>query len=1072
MRTARLSLFSVSACTATAIAALGILSTPLRAVTIDSLEDNFDADTIDNTKWSVMAADFEAGSGTYTADTTTNADQLTIAGINDIGSFWGGTTLQSVDTFSSGVETIVTVDRVLLSGSGTAYRSSLWIWQPGGQYLHFAHNVGENGWQYNPTNAGGGTNIGALDGQDGDLGMKQMQLVYKPQGGSNAQVEIFLDGNLATTHTFTNWNNALDFHVRLSGMARAAPNDTVSAVFDNFSASTLTGIDDLVLKPACTFPTENDPVIISSASAGTAVGTLCALNETGNPIATATFALVAGAGDTNNGSYSIDGSNLEVSGDLSGLDGVEHSVRVRATTADGDFDAELTFTVMLDMDGDDLIDDWEEMFGTLNDFEPGEDFDGDGLNDEIEFKLGTDPSVDDSDPNKIHYPGIMLYRRTNGLTDRGGGDDYTGALPVRDDVELPLGDPDDPDSSAITQLNIDSEAGAPGHGIDLAGDDYDLAFTFEFFDQDGQFSFTENFDDRCRVSVTPVVGSNNLLPRGDAQTHEDIGWNVRTFGDYDFSQGGWFAAEVWLVEDAGGAQSAGGLGFGYSNAASTGNEGDYGGLGYPGGAVFDVDTNGESFGSVLCSFPPDDTDNDMIPDAYELILFPNDPGLNTLSKDGDFDNDNLTDSEEWMNETDPTNEDTDGDDALDGDEVKRMVDGQPAPTDPLDPDTDDDNLFDGHETNTEVYMSPTNTGTDPLVFDSDNDSFGDGREVTAGTDPNDINSFPQTSLIHRWSFEETGGSGTVLVDSVGGADGMIIEQGINDGMVADGSVTLAGGGKGESDYVLLPGPLLSPLADATVETWSTQHSTQNWSRVFSAAAGNTTNNTLHMSFTRGTNINQNELRWNLEGVAGGVNLTMQDFGGAPTNPLDTQVHWVVTVEDEGGASGDTQVRVYKDGSEVAAAETTNDLSMLNDEDIYLGRSRWGDNTGNASWEEFRIYDGALTPAEVFASFEAGPNGISTAPFAITSFVRDDVNELFEITFNSNSSGNYAIDFTENFQEGFWAEITDLGSDGSTTTAQVTFSIVKAIFGIPDEDPLPDAIFGRVRDVDVQDDPNP
>ena len=42
---------------------------------------------------------------------------------------------------------------------------------------------------------------------------------------------------------------------------------------------------------------------------------------------------------------------------------------------------------------------------------------------------------------------------------------------------------------------------------------------------------------------------------------------------------------------------------------------------------------------MLCSFPPDDTDNDMIPDAYELILFPNDPGLNTLSKDGDFDND-------------------------------------------------------------------------------------------------------------------------------------------------------------------------------------------------------------------------------------------------------------------------------------------------------------------------------------------------------------------------------------------------------------------------------------------------
>lgn len=130
----------------------------------------------------------------------------------------------------------VTVTRVSLAGSGSAYRSGMWIWQPGGQYLHFAHNFGENGWQYNPTNTGGGSNLVAFDAQDGELGTKEMQLIFKPLGGTSADVEIYLDGVLGATHNFTNWDNAVDFHVRLSGMARAAPGDTVTAVFDDFLA--------------------------------------------------------------------------------------------------------------------------------------------------------------------------------------------------------------------------------------------------------------------------------------------------------------------------------------------------------------------------------------------------------------------------------------------------------------------------------------------------------------------------------------------------------------------------------------------------------------------------------------------------------------------------------------------------------------------------------------------------------------------------------------------------------------------------------------------------------------------
>ena len=240
----------------------------------------------------------------------------------------------------------------------------------------------------------------------------------------------------------------------------------------------------------------------------------------------------------------------------------------------------------------------------------------------------------------------------------------------------------------------------------------------------------------------------------------------------------------------------------------------------------------------------------------------------------------------------------------------------------------------------------------------------------------------EANLIHQWTFDEIGGAGTTLSDSISGADGEIVDLGNNDGEVKDGSVTLSGGGKNDSDYIRLPANLLSPLTNATLETWSTQHSAQNWSRVFSI--GSSTNNVMHMSFSRGTNINQNELRWNAQ-----ANMTLQDFGGAPPNPIDEQVHWVVTINDVGGPNGETQVTVFRNGIESRVGNTNNDLSGLDDNDIFLGRSQWGDNTANASWDEFRIYDGILTTEQIQKNTLEGPSAsIDTDEDGISDSIED------------------------------------------------------------------------------------
>ncbi|MFP6878207.1 MAG: PEP-CTERM sorting domain-containing protein [Roseibacillus sp.] len=191
----------------------------------------------------------------------------------------------------------------------------------------------------------------------------------------------------------------------------------------------------------------------------------------------------------------------------------------------------------------------------------------------------------------VHVPGQALALRTNDLNVGDPNDQFTGALPANDGS-----------GALVSSINVDTEAAALAAGLDMGGDNFDWALTFQFYDGDGNFSFTENYDDRVQINITPIVGPTNLTATGaGGPQHQDTSWNTRTYADYSFGSGGWFHAEVIMTEDGGGAQSAGGIGFGYSNAASTGAEAAFAGIGY--GAVFDTDAGGLSWGSAIVPEP-------------------------------------------------------------------------------------------------------------------------------------------------------------------------------------------------------------------------------------------------------------------------------------------------------------------------------------------------------------------------------------------------------------------------------------------------------------------------------------
>ncbi|MEM9236821.1 MAG: hypothetical protein AAGB14_08585, partial [Verrucomicrobiota bacterium] len=115
-----------------------------------------------------------------------------------------------------------------------------------------------------------------------------------------------------------------------------------------------------------------------------------------------------------------------------------------------------------------------------------------------------------------------------------------------------------------------------------------------------------------------------------------------------------------------------------------------------------------------------DYDSDNIPRWYEEAYGLDDG--NPLDATEDPDGDLLSNEDEFLAGTNPTDPDTDNDGLNDGEETT---------TNPLLADTDGDTLLDGAETT-----------SDPLLTDTDSDTFPDNIEIEQGTDPNSASSTP------------------------------------------------------------------------------------------------------------------------------------------------------------------------------------------------------------------------------------------------------------------------------------------------------------------------------------------
>jgi glucose/arabinose dehydrogenase len=291
----------------------------------------------------------------------------------------------------------------------------------------------------------------------------------------------------------------------------------------------------------------------------------------------------------------------------------------------------------------------------------------------------------------------------------------------------------------------------------------------------------------------------------------------------------------------------------------------------------------------------------------------------------------------------------------------------------------------------------------------------------------------QAALRHRYSFNEgatSNASGRTIIDSVAGANGIV--RGANS--VANATQLILPGGSGTTQaYVDLPNGIISALTDATFEAWYTIDSAQltSWARIFDF--GSTTGGELtgpggggegldYIMYApmRGTVIDNQRLEARNNDPLFGPGGSAGTLGAITTidpehnQTLDTVQHHVAVVFDADGGDepNEATITLYIDGLLPAGAAnnpaaTMVQLRNLNDLNNWLGRSNWtSDANFDGMLNEFRIHNTPLTPSQVDASFDAGPNVVPD--FGVVSL---EVNSVTgRVTIKNSGSTPTNIDY--------------------------------------------------------------
>jgi hypothetical protein len=227
-----------------------------------------------------------------------------------------------------------------------------------------------------------------------------------------------------------------------------------------------------------------------------------------------------------------------------------------------------------------------------------------------------------------------------------------------------------------------------------------------------------------------------------------------------------------------------------------------------------------------------------------------------------------------------------------------------------------------------------------------------------------------TVLKHRYSFNGAAGT-TAITDSVGGADGTLINGSATSTLTGTGQLTLDG--NASSAYVSLPPGIVSPLTNATFEVWVNYYGGGSWAELYSFGSNFNGNGVTYTTLIP-RNGQNGKLRWSInEGgeavVDGPSELTI-------SNEVVVTVAYNYTVQS---------ASLYLGGRKIGSGPMNKPLFTIPDVNNYFGKSQFSaDPFFMGSLDEMRIYSGVEPDLQVSIDAATGPNNIVTNPGSLVS----------------------------------------------------------------------------------------
>jgi hypothetical protein len=224
----------------------------------------------------------------------------------------------------------------------------------------------------------------------------------------------------------------------------------------------------------------------------------------------------------------------------------------------------------------------------------------------------------------------------------------------------------------------------------------------------------------------------------------------------------------------------------------------------------------------------------------------------------------------------------------------------------------------------------------------------------------------RADVTHRYSFND----GTAN-DSMGGANGTLL----NGASVSGGELVLANSGysgdPATGQYVALPANILA-TRNFTLETWFTCNSPNPWQRLLDL--GNS-NGGIGKGFIILTMNSAGQPLGQISINSWGDSADTDYVAGNTFFPLGAE-HSLVYVHNT-----DAQVeQLYLDGVNIGTGYAHVEPSTANYANFWIGRSQFlADPFYSGSIDELRTYNIALSPDQVAASFQSGPNVLVPEP---------------------------------------------------------------------------------------------